>query len=166
MDEEPSRVRRRRTFSASVSVTFPSHLPSSPRSILAICRHLIIARRDTSFPRRTYRRPCSPSRARIRYGAARTTRGRSLTPQVAPPVVTRRARYSPRTVPRLALAPDVDRSIRIPSAYCGIYGLKPGLGRVSFAGSVGALFFPSPLSDAVVCCGVYNVRCVESCGAA
>jgi Asp-tRNA(Asn)/Glu-tRNA(Gln) amidotransferase A subunit family amidase len=66
----------------------------------------------------------------------------------------------------IGVGSDVGGSIRIPSGYCGIYGLKPGLGRVSFAGSAGALFCPSPLSDAVVCCGVYNVRCMESCGAA
>lgn len=55
----------------------------------------------------------------------------------------------------IGIGSDVGGSIRIPSSYCGIYGFKPGMGRVSFVGSVGALFFfPSPLSLAVVRCGV------------
>ena len=40
----------------------------------------------------------------------------------------------------IGVGSDVGGSIRIPSGYCGIYGLKPGLGRVSYAGSVGASF--------------------------
>ena len=35
---------------------------------------------------------------------------------------------------------DIGGSIRIPSGYCGIYGFKPGLGHVSYAGFVTALF--------------------------
>ena len=61
----------------------------------------------------------------------------------------------------IGVGTDVGGSIRIPSGYCGIYGFKPGLGRVSFAGSVGALFCPSPLSDAVVCCGSVVASCEE-----
>ena len=38
----------------------------------------------------------------------------------------------------LGLGSDVGGSIRIPSGYCGIYGLKPGEGRVSYHGSSGA----------------------------
>jgi Asp-tRNA(Asn)/Glu-tRNA(Gln) amidotransferase A subunit family amidase len=38
----------------------------------------------------------------------------------------------------LGMGTDVGGSIRIPSGYCGIYGLKPGPGRVEFAGVVGA----------------------------
>jgi len=56
----------------------------------------------SSLPRRTYRRPYLPSRARIRYGAVRATRGRPHTQQVALPVA--RARCLPWTVPRSALA--------------------------------------------------------------
>jgi len=40
----------------------------------------------------------------------------------------------------IGVGSDVGGSIRIPSGYCGIFGLKPGLGRVSYAGSVGASF--------------------------
>ena len=40
----------------------------------------------------------------------------------------------------LGVGTDVGGSIRIPSAYCGIYGLKPGEGRVAYSGSVGASF--------------------------
>jgi len=106
--EETSRARCRRTFSTSVSV--PSHLISSPVPPSdtrhrppnnSLSRHCVKLA-PSSLPRRTYRRPCSPSRARIRYGAVLATRGRPHTQQVAPPVA--RARYSPWTVPRLALA--------------------------------------------------------------
>lgn len=37
----------------------------------------------------------------------------------------------------LGIGTDVGGSIRIPSGYCGIYGLKPGHGRVSYHGSKG-----------------------------
>lgn len=37
----------------------------------------------------------------------------------------------------LGVGTDVGGSIRIPSGYCGIYGLKPGHGRVSYHGSIG-----------------------------
>ena len=40
----------------------------------------------------------------------------------------------------IGVGTDVGGSIRIPSGYCGIYGFKPGLGRIAYAGSVGALF--------------------------
>ena len=38
----------------------------------------------------------------------------------------------------LGVGSDVGGSIRIPAGYCGIYGLKPGQGRVSYDGSIGA----------------------------
>ena len=38
----------------------------------------------------------------------------------------------------LGVGSDVGGSIRIPAGYCGIYGLKPGQGRVPYDGSVGA----------------------------
>lgn len=37
----------------------------------------------------------------------------------------------------LGVGTDVGGSIRIPSGYCGIYGLKPGQGRVSYDGAIG-----------------------------
>lgn len=37
----------------------------------------------------------------------------------------------------LGLGSDVGGSIRIPSGYCGIFGLKPGQARVPYAGVVG-----------------------------
>ena len=40
--------------------------------------------------------------------------------------------------PALGIGSDVGGSIRIPSGYCGIYGLKPGPGRVPLAGSASA----------------------------
>lgn len=45
----------------------------------------------------------------------------------------------------VGLGSDVGGSIRIPSGYCGIYGLKPGQGRVAYHGSVG----PNPGFEAV-----------------
>ncbi|KAN0132779.1 Amidase signature domain containing protein [Lactarius tabidus] len=45
----------------------------------------------------------------------------------------------------LGVGTDVGGSIRIPSGYCGIYGLKPGHGRVSYHGSIG----PNPGFEAV-----------------
>ncbi|KAF8270691.1 amidase signature domain-containing protein [Lactarius quietus] len=45
----------------------------------------------------------------------------------------------------LGVGSDVGGSIRIPSGYCGIYGLKPGHGRVSYDGSKG----PNPGFEAV-----------------
>ena len=41
----------------------------------------------------------------------------------------------------LGVGSDVGGSIRIPSGYCGIFGLKPGQGRVPFTGSVGVCPF-------------------------
>jgi Asp-tRNA(Asn)/Glu-tRNA(Gln) amidotransferase A subunit family amidase len=48
----------------------------------------------------------------------------------------------------LGVGTDVGGSIRIPSGYCGIYGLKPGHGRVSYHGSIGmsALLYVRSLS--------------------
>ena len=40
----------------------------------------------------------------------------------------------------LGVGTDVGGSIRIPSGYCGIFGLKPGHGRVALTGTVGVLF--------------------------
>ena len=40
----------------------------------------------------------------------------------------------------LGVGSDVGGSIRIPSGYCGIFGLKPGQGRVAPTGNVGASF--------------------------
>ncbi|KAI0051046.1 amidase [Auriscalpium vulgare] len=39
----------------------------------------------------------------------------------------------------LGIGSDVGGSLRIPSAYCGVYALKPGHGRVATEGSVGPL---------------------------
>ena len=52
----------------------------------------------------------------------------------------------------LGLGSDVGGSIRIPSGYCGIYGLKPGEGRVSYNGSAGApaLVYSFPDSHSVL----------------
>ena len=38
----------------------------------------------------------------------------------------------------LGVGTDIGGSIRIPSGYCGIYGFKPGHGRISFEGIAGA----------------------------
>jgi len=72
-----------------------------PRPNHSASRHCVKPA-PSSLPRRTYCRPCSPSRARIRYGAVLATRGRPHTPQVALPVA--KAHCSPWTVPRSALA--------------------------------------------------------------
>jgi len=45
----------------------------------------------------------------------------------------------------LGIGTDVGGSIRIPSGYCGLYGLKPGYGRVPFAGCVD----PNPGFEAI-----------------
>ncbi|KAI0278662.1 amidase signature domain-containing protein, partial [Russula brevipes] len=45
----------------------------------------------------------------------------------------------------LGVGSDVGGSIRIPSGYCGIFGLKPGQARVAFGGTVG----PNPGFEAV-----------------
>jgi Asp-tRNA(Asn)/Glu-tRNA(Gln) amidotransferase A subunit family amidase len=50
----------------------------------------------------------------------------------------------------LGVGSDVGGSIRIPSGYCGIFGFKPGHGRVAFTGAVGVSFgiwFPKPVSE-------------------
>jgi Asp-tRNA(Asn)/Glu-tRNA(Gln) amidotransferase A subunit family amidase len=51
----------------------------------------------------------------------------------------------------LGIGSDAGGSIRIPSGYCGIFGFKPGHGRVSYAGNVGASLvapqFPFWLAD-------------------
>ena len=47
----------------------------------------------------------------------------------------------------LSLGSDVGGSICILSGYCGIYGLKPGEGRVSYNGSAGAPALVYSLSD-------------------
>jgi len=39
----------------------------------------------------------------------------------------------------LGVGSDLGGSIRVPSGYCGLFCLKPCPGRVSFAGTVGAL---------------------------
>ena len=51
----------------------------------------------------------------------------------------------------LGVGTDIGGSIRIPSGYCGIYGLKPGHGRISYGGMAGMfrvqrLFVPSSIS--------------------
>lgn len=38
----------------------------------------------------------------------------------------------------LGVGTDIGGSIRIPSGYCGIYGFKPGHGRISYGGMAGA----------------------------
>ena len=38
----------------------------------------------------------------------------------------------------LGVGTDIGGSIRIPAGYCGIYGLKPGHGRISYEGMAGA----------------------------
>ncbi|PPQ65493.1 hypothetical protein CVT26_000133 [Gymnopilus dilepis] len=46
----------------------------------------------------------------------------------------------------LGIGTDIGGSLRIPAAYCGIYSLKPGSGRISYAGAKG----PVPGFDGVV----------------
>ena len=40
----------------------------------------------------------------------------------------------------IGIGSDVGGSLRIPAAYCGLYSLKPGSGRVSYVGAKGDLF--------------------------
>lgn len=52
----------------------------------------------------------------------------------------------------LALGTDTNGSIRVPSAFCGIFGLKPTFGRLSRAGSfpfVGSLDHVGPMASSV-----------------
>jgi len=42
----------------------------------------------------------------------------------------------------LGVGTDIGGSIRIPSGYCGIYGLKPGHGRITIEGVAGASVAP------------------------
>ncbi|KAF8661366.1 hypothetical protein AX16_001460 [Volvariella volvacea WC 439] len=45
----------------------------------------------------------------------------------------------------LGIGTDIGGSLRIPTAYCGIYALKPGFGRISFAGARS----PSPGNEGI-----------------
>lgn len=40
----------------------------------------------------------------------------------------------------IGIGSDIGGSLRIPAAYCGLYSLKPGGGRVSYVGAKGNLF--------------------------
>jgi len=105
----------------------------------------------SSLPRRTYRRPCSPSRARIRYGAVRATHGRPHTQQVAPPEA--RARCSPWTVPRSALARTSAGAYAFRRVTAASMGSSRAWG-VCHTQDPSVRCFGLPLSDAVVRCGV------------
>ena len=43
----------------------------------------------------------------------------------------------------IGIGSDIGGSLRIPAAYCGLYSLKPGGGRVSYVGAKGDFFSES-----------------------